>query len=138
MRPLACCLVLLLGPAAAQAESSLTDGFSLPSGRLQCQFTSDTGSGPGLRCDVLNPTFRAPARPADCPLAWGDSLYLEASGRPGFSCHGDTVMARRPVLAYGKSWRRGGFVCISSRAGVRCTNASGHGFTLARAKYSLF
>lgn len=136
MRRLACLLALVLGVALAQGD--LKDGFSLPSGRLQCQFVPAAEGGTLLRCDVLNPTFRAPPRPADCPLAWGDSLYLEASGRPGFTCHGDTVVAQRPVLAYGQTWRQGGFACTSSPTGVRCTNASGHGFTLARAKYSLF
>ena len=134
-------LALGLGSALAQTAQIQTpnryrDGFTLPSGRLQCQYSQDPG--PGLRCDVLEPTFQAPARPADCPLAWGDSLYVAASGQAAFTCHGDTVMAVRPVLDYGQTWRRAGLSCTASRSGVRCVNTQGHGFTLARAHYALF
>ncbi len=137
-RRLALLLALTLGGALAQTADRYQDGFTLPSGRLQCQFSQDPSYGSEVRCDVLDPTFHAPAPPADCPLAWGDSLYVAPTGRAAFTCHGDTVMAVRPVLDYGQTWRRAGITCASSRAGVRCTNTQGHGFTLARAHYDLF
>ena len=131
--------VLGLGCGTASAQStSLDDGFSLPSKRLQCQFAPD-GPAFTLRCDVLEPAFKAPPQPADCPLAWGDSLGLDDNGTPYFTCHGDTVVdPARPVLAYGQSWRRGGINCLSSPAGLRCVNRDGHGFELARARYRFF
>ncbi|GGJ83811.1 DUF6636 domain-containing protein [Deinococcus aquiradiocola] len=128
--------LLALGFGLASAQDTVT-GFRLPSGRLACQY--DATSGPAsIRCDVLGATFKAP-RPADCPLDWGDSLGLRASGRPYFVCHGDTVLdPSAPVLPYGVVWRKGNLTCRSSTAGVRCTNRSGHGFELARARYRLF
>ncbi|WP_161882355.1 DUF6636 domain-containing protein [Deinococcus alpinitundrae] len=139
MKPWLLLVVLGLGCATASAQStSLDDGFSLPSKRLQCQFAPD-GPAFTLRCDVLEPAFKAPRQPADCTLAWGDSLGLDDNGKPYFTCHGDTVVdLARPVLAYGQVWRRGGINCVSSTAGVRCSNRDGHGFELARARYRLF
>ena len=55
------------------------------------------------------------------------------------ACAGDTaVLPNAPVLAYGRTWRRGGIVCRSRRTGLRCTNRSGHGFTLAREAWRIF
>ena len=129
--------LVLLGLAAPASAQGTVTGFQLPSGRLACQY--DDGSGPpALRCDVLGATFKVP-RPSGCTLDWGDSLGLAAAGKPYFVCHGDTVLdPSAPVLPYGSSWRKGGFLCRSSTAGVRCTNAAGHGFELARASYRLF
>ena len=124
---------LAVAPLATDALAS-DAGFSLPSGRLGCEL-QDTS----VRCDVRGATFKALPRPASCPLVWGDALGVKATGRAFFVCHGDTVLgAARPVLAYGARWRRGGFTCLSSPAGVRCTNGAGHGFELARSRYRLF
>ncbi|ULH15170.1 hypothetical protein MF271_14600 [Deinococcus sp. KNUC1210] len=131
------------GALAQSATSSFNAGFSLPSGRIQCGlFSPDPGSAAGqaaLRCDVLEPTFRRPARPADCPLDYGDSFSLGAEGRATFTCHGDTIIdPARPVLAYGQLWQRAGLTCRSSAAGVRCLNIDGHGFELSRARSRVF
>jgi hypothetical protein len=51
------------------------------------------------------------------------------------TCHGDTAIdPHAPVLAYGKTWRRNGFTCTSKAIGLRCTNTSGHGFFISRAR----
>ncbi|GGR24500.1 DUF6636 domain-containing protein [Deinococcus ruber] len=132
-------LMALFGTGAlAQSATSFNAGFSLPSGQLQCGLFSDGGQA-SLRCDVLESTFRRPARPADCPLDYGDSLSLGVAGRATFTCHGDTIVdPARPVLAYGQLWQRAGLTCRSSTAGVRCLNIDGHGFELARARYRVF
>jgi hypothetical protein len=90
-------------------------------------------------------SFRAPGRNVYCGLSeaelpatiicWrasdGLSLGMNRSGRAlaspdrnnrGF--HQD--LAR--VLKFGQSWRRGPYRCTSRRTGVRCTNASAHGW----------
>ena len=55
------------------------------------------------------------------------------SGHAHVSCVSDSVHSPSArVLRYGTTWRRDGFVCRSSRAGLRCRNASGHGFFLSR------
>lgn len=55
------------------------------------------------------------------------------TGRPFVTCHGDTAIdPRSRVLRYGATWKKGGFVCTSKRAGLRCRNRGGHGFFLSR------
>jgi hypothetical protein len=41
-------------------------------------------------------------------------------------------------LKYGTSWSKGGITCRSASTGIRCTNASGHGFSLARGQTRRF
>ncbi|WP_425146210.1 DUF6636 domain-containing protein [Deinococcus sp.] len=130
-------------PSQDTQAHAYDEGFSLPSGRLQCAFSLDgeLQGRPAVRCEVLNASYKAPPRPTDCPLAWGDALEVESSGKAQFLCHGDTVMnppGQRAILAYGQTWKRSGITCSSSTAGVRCLNADGHGFELARARYRTF
>jgi hypothetical protein len=42
------------------------------------------------------------------------------------------VAVAAAVAAYGKTWRRGGIMCVSRRSRLRCTNGSRHGFFLSR------
>jgi hypothetical protein len=42
------------------------------------------------------------------------------------------------VLEYGSYISLGGITCVSERTGMTCTNLDGHGFTLSRARQSLF
>ncbi len=68
--------------------------------------------------------------PSPC---WGDSYTMDSRGRVVLTCHGDTVIIKgSKVVAYGKTWRRGGLVCWSRTTGLRCKNASGHGWFLSR------
>jgi hypothetical protein len=39
---------------------------------------------------------------------------------------------------YGVTGEFGGFICQSSRKGLKCSNRDGHGFFLSRAKQSVF
>jgi hypothetical protein len=43
-----------------------------------------------------------------------------------------------PVLTYGATWQHNGFTCTSEQSGVTCFNADRHGFSLSRAKQSVF
>lgn len=134
--------LLGFGNVSAQA-ASLSGGFALPSGRIQCQFAAE--SPPALTCEVRSAQFRPPTQPADCPLAWGDSLGLGVTGKASFVCHGDTVFdPSRRVLAYGNTWHSpspplsGRIACQSRASGLHCVNPDGHGFELSRAHYRLF
>ena len=54
-------------------------------------------------------------------------------GHVGLTCHGDTVIIKgSKVIAYGRTWRRGGFECSSRTTGLTCKNASHHGWFLSR------
>jgi hypothetical protein len=61
------------------------------------------------------------------------SVTMSAAGKLKI-CHGDTCIGNPPendpTLAYGRSLSAGTFRCTSTRAGVRCTAGSGHGFLI--------
>jgi hypothetical protein len=123
-------LVLVLAPGAA--GSSLTS-FRTPSGNIGCVYASGLGPGPSLRCDIRSRLRPRPPRPRGCDLDWGDSYELNRTGRALLTCHGDTaILPRARVLRYGSSWTRSGFVCTSRVSGLRCRNASDHGFFLSK------
>ena len=63
--------------------------------------------------------FRTPSGNIGC-------VYSRETGKaPYLRC--DIRSRLRPT-----TWRRGGFVCASTKAGLRCRNRSGHGFFLSR------
>lgn len=111
--------------------------FLTPSGNIGCI----TFSG-YLRCDIAHKSWRARRTGRSrCPLVRGDSLVMRGTGRPLWTCHGDTVLmplGSEPTLPYGKTWRSGPFTCRSRITGLTCTNRSGHGFFLSRQSYRVF
>ena len=124
--------------AAASAPAAPSAGiqlFKTPSGNIGCVYAAgQPGLAANLRCDIRSGLHPKPARPTGCDLDYGDSYALLRTGRALVTCHGDTALdPRAPVLAYGKTWRRNGFTCTSKAIGLRCWNASNHGFFLSRA-----
>ncbi len=121
----------LASSATAKGQAFVT--FLTPSGNIGCGYSS--GSGPrSLRCDIASGLKPRPGRPKGCVhLNWGDSYTMNVNGRAIVTCHGDTVIIKgSKVIAYGKTWSRGGFECWSRAAGLRCKNRSGHGWFLSR------
>jgi hypothetical protein len=129
---------LALG-AIASSAGARTSGlafFRTPSGNIGCVASTNPN---GLRCDIKSGLRPRPVRPNDCHLDYGDSLEMGATGRPAFTCHGDTVFdPRAKVLAYGKTLTYGPFRCTSRPAGLTCRNRAGHGWFLSRASYRRF
>jgi hypothetical protein len=108
--------------------------FHTPSGNIGCGYTGAGGSPKGfLRCDIGTGIKPAPKKPASCQLDYGSGYSMGDTGRAKGVCAGDTVLHQGKVLAYGKTWRNGGFTCASKTTGLRCTNRSGHGFFLSKA-----
>lgn len=130
----ACAVAVLTEPGAADATPGFAT-FRTPSKNIGCVYAAAEGGRPAaLRCDIRSGLRPKPARPARCDLDYGDSYELARTGRAIVVCHGDTAIdPHAPVLAYGKVWRRNGFTCSSMTSGLRCTNASGHGFFMSRA-----
>jgi hypothetical protein len=119
---------------AGTAAADIAIPFRTPSGNIGCYYTSNRDLKPSLRCDIRSGLKPRPPKPRHCPLDWGDSYVLAAIGRALLTCHGDTAVdPSARVLKYGARWSRGGFTCTSRKAGLRCTNRSGHGFFLSRA-----
>ena len=123
---------------AARANVSTVLDFRTPSGNIGCVWSSSDPAE--LRCDIRsrlrNPK---PTKPHGCDLDWGDSLFMSPSGRARLTCHGDTaIIPNSRKLAYGTTWRHGGFVCASKKIGLRCHNKAGHGFFLSRERWDRF
>lgn len=134
MKPLILCFLLAATPA--MADDLLF--FRSPTGNISCLIA--TGEYAVARCDMssLTPSFTTP--PPDCDLDWGSSFEVGLSSRKGvLACVGDSVADPSAVtLGYGETLSLGGFDCTSERSGMTCTNPAGHGFTLSKARQSLF
>jgi hypothetical protein len=127
---------LLTFAAAARAQDALI-GFRSPSKNIACQYY-DYDRVVALRCDIMEATVAA-RRPRDCDLEFGKAFEMKPKGPSERLCYGDTIMDQSlPLLPYGQVWQRGGFTCTSEQAGVTCSNADRHGFSLSRARQELF
>ncbi len=129
-------LSLVAGLALSVAQSSPASSslifFRTPSRNINCLATFE--HAPSLRCDINSGVKPLPPRPASCDFDWGAGYFLDRTGRARVSCVSDAAASpTAKVVAYGTTWRRAPFTCTSKRIGLRCTNASGHGFFLSRA-----
>ncbi len=139
MRKLSLWLAIIASPVIA--TPALADDFIFfrsPSGNIHCMLMS--GDYAAARCDMqtLTQTFSNP--PADCDMDWGDAFEIGPNDRKGrVACHGDTVINPQSMqLGYGASATLGDLTCTSEKTGMTCTNARGHGFTIAKARQTLF
>jgi hypothetical protein len=127
---------LLLAGAAlltiAPVASASFVHFRTPSGNIGC-----IGDAASLRCDIRSTTVPLPRRPRGCDLDYGDAFAMTPRGRARRICHGDTALAGRSVLAYGRARRIGPFRCVSRTAGLSCRNRVGHGWFLSRERIAL-
>jgi len=112
--------------------------FQAPSGNIFCMIA--TGEWAQARCDLMQLTSKIPPPPADCDLDYGHAFGIGLQDTRGARiCAGDTVADPGGMtLAYGDHIDLGGFRCTSQTSGMTCTNPAGHGFTIARAKQTLF
>ena len=77
--------------------------------------------------------------PADCEFDWGSSFAVDRKGKGYLACVSDAVANDEGLeLGYGKSITLDGFTCKSAKSGITCTNPSGHGFAISKAKQRLF
>lgn len=126
--------ILLASPAMADDYVA----FRSPTGNIHCALYT-WNSGAEARCDLRELTPSYTKRPAGCDLDWGQSFAVGAGGKGFLACVGDTVMSpSNPVLSYGEAVSLGGISCVSAKTGVTCTNADGHGFSVAKARQELF
>jgi hypothetical protein len=127
-------LTVLAMPAFAQDGAQ----FQTPSGNIHCVMYGDAPAG--VRCDVIDLVQTYTAPPPDCDLDYGSSFYVDLETTKGeLYCHGDTIiLPTMSKLAYGDQISVGGITCMSERSGQTCVNPSGAGFTLTRARQTLF
>lgn len=132
--------VCLLFPAGAGAVKTPLPSFRSPSGNIRC-FDAVV-----LHCAIAQADY-AKTLQNRCSTGAGVDWHgfeLRASGKGVISCSGgilynpDTQTPHYPVLAYGQTWRRGGFTCASAVTGVTCHNRAGHGFFISRQSWRGF
>jgi hypothetical protein len=131
--------VMCVTAVPAEAGSYESVMFSTPSKNIICNAYRYFGDTIGIRCDISSGLKPRPARPEGCNLDYGGTVQMRVNGLSRIGCVGDTNSgSKTSTLAYGKRVRFHGITCESSFAGLRCTNASGHGFFLSRAHSYLF
>ncbi|MHA3914431.1 DUF6636 domain-containing protein [Halovulum sp. GXIMD14793] len=131
--------LISLAPAVrAEAPS-----FKTPSSNILCYVPDDL---PGyensdqLICLVFSADWAPPLDPA-CGVDETPTFTLGPTGnaREDVSCHGDVFWPYpTPELGYGSTWSVLNYRCEIETTGVKCVNADGHGFQLARGKRSVF
>lgn len=124
------------GPESAQKLRDMTQGAISESGNIHCALLSYTTEV--LACAIGTTDFDVPK---NCSGQPGTIVTWPVGGTPLLSgCAGDTMVAAgRAVLPYDTLAVGAGFGCvIRASGGVRCQDSTGHGFTLARAGYSVF
>ena len=127
-----CAALVATGTAGAGIVS-----FRMPSRNIEC--AEFTGARATLRCDIRSGVKPLPPKPASCEFDWGAGFIMGRRGRAHVSCVSDSVHSPSTrVLRYGTIWRRDGFVCVSRASGLRCRNASRHGFFLSRQRSYAF
>lgn len=116
------------------AQKTVTgNAFQTPSGNIMCVY-----SGSSLRCDIGQTANRAPPKPKDCPVDWGNAFEIPAKGAASRLCYGDTIMGNYPVLPYGAKWTKNGITCESEKTGLTCSNQSTNGFSLSKGQQRFF
>lgn len=142
MRSFLCLSVLTASFIGAGAASAASDAagprfFQMPSRNIFCAYLPpDAHSPAALRCDILSGLHPEPKRP--CELDW-TGASLSDRGEAIASCAGDTVaLTSAPVLAYGRTWKAGGFTCLSRSTGLRCANRGRHGLFLSRERWRVW
>lgn len=113
-------------------------GFRSPTGNIQCMVWVGAATATA-RCDLMElvPSYRKP--PPGCDFDWGQSFAVDATGKGYLACVSDSVAdPSNPILPYGEAVSLGGISCVSAKTGMTCTNAAGHGFSVAKAKQTLF
>jgi hypothetical protein len=101
-----------------------TRAFQMPSRNIGCLLAAAV-----LRCDILSGLQPEPT--TACDFDWVGVVLSKETAEP--HCGSDTVyMKDARTLAYGGTWRRGGFTCHSLETGLNCLSGTGHGFKLAR------
>ena len=121
---------------AGTASASQIAQMTTPARNIGCIASKFDGKA-NLRCDIRSHTFVSPTQPKSCPLDYGDSFSLGATGAARWTCHGDTALpppngAGFTTVGYGRNWTWGPFTCQVRMTGVTCRNNSGKGFFLSK------
>ena len=144
--------------SSAQAEN-VEIYFETPSTNIFCVYRDNHGNEQAnIDCVIgqFTPSFDAnfarktfdPITGNDETLCTPDKLerFIVRQGSseaiafcPSLDILGDPITDEQVfTLQYGQVFSRGGLTCQSTKKGLSCTNESGHGFFLSKARQSIF
>ncbi len=125
-------------PSPTPMIVSGTKLFHTPSDNIACVMSNE--GGPLMaRCDIGNRTWKAPPKPKNCPLDYGNGVLVEDGKKGTYTCAGDTVLHQGDAVPYGQKLRMGVLGCDVETTGVTCTNdATQHGFFISKTTVRLF
>jgi hypothetical protein len=108
--------------------------FQSPTKNVGCEIEAAS-----VRCDIKQRDWSPPAKPANCPLDYGQGIQIFKKSKAQFVCAGDTALdPQAQILAYGHALQIGDMQCTSEISGMTCENlASTHAFTISRESYHL-
>lgn len=133
--------IKILAAFLAMGTAAMADdyiGFQSPTGNIQCGLYRGE-QGASVRCDLMELVPSYTKQPADCEFDWGQSFAVDDQGKGYVACVSDAVGdPSNGVLGYGQAVSLGGISCVSAKTGMTCTNAEGHGFTIAKAKQRVY
>lgn len=128
-RMLALCAACTVLPATADVFT-----FETPSGNIDCSVGVEHDFS-DIECTIHERGGDPAApKPADCDAGWGHHFAMRNRGQVTMRCGGPgRNLSMFEVADYGVTsadW--GGIQCRSSKQGLECYNADGHGFFLSR------
>jgi hypothetical protein len=148
---------------SAPAEVFQNSAFQTPSKNIFCIFSSSMNGAADsmVRCEInqFTPSFDASyskTRDEDECVGGGcgcepkrlNRYHLSSKSKFGENfcptldlydpINGDIKQNEIILLNYGTIFQKDGISCISDQKGLTCTNLSGHGFFLSKAKQSIF
>ncbi|MFV0301600.1 MAG: DUF6636 domain-containing protein [Paracoccus sp. (in: a-proteobacteria)] len=132
--------IVMICLLAALPASADVFGFETPSGNIDCSVGIGEGSS-DIRCIIHQKDGAAPQpKPAGCTAGWGHVFSMQNRGPAVMECAGPGRNTGAFETAdYGVTsadWD--GIRCKSSRQGLECWNADGHGFFLSRREQRLY
>lgn len=122
--------LFLAGTGSATAEGLL---FKSPSGNIECGMHEY-----GADCSIRDFTQTYTTKPEDCDFDWGNHFVVEPKGKGILGCFSDYRGEPTFTMPYGSSLSYNGVTCNSEPTGMTCVNRDGGGFSIRRAKQSLF
>ena len=137
-------------PSAGAEGVTYSGYFKTPSGSVYCDYLYGShilAEYRYVRCGFAGKLVpQEPKPPAGCPRGTdyvGNRMILTLRGRAKTQpCAGDAgpFGDRKAAVAipYKHTWHGGPFSCESSRHGMTCQSADGHGFRLARHGWHVF
>jgi hypothetical protein len=122
---------------AVEASPDTYIAFQSPTGNIHCSI-HEFGGETQARCTLQEFIPTLGDWPSGC-AGLNREFSVTDLGEGSLSCSdANLVNGGNSVLTYGESISLAGVSCVSAKTGMTCTNAEGHGFSVAKAQQSIY